>query len=125
MDVLEAIAGEFPDAGEDLLLQPVGPDHWLADGLVDLHTLARAVRVERLAHSAHDASTLAGLLLETFGELPAPGRTAVLHGLRFEVVEVQGRRIARVDVRRDDGSDPAAAGTGSPSPSPSPSPSRK
>ncbi|WP_019700514.1 TerC family protein [Paracidovorax oryzae] len=115
MDVLEAIAGEFPDAGEDLLVQPVGPDHWLADGLVDLHTLARTVRVERLAHSAHDASTLAGLLLETLGELPEPGRAMVLHGLRFEVVALQGRRIARVDVRRDDSADPAVAGAASPS----------
>ncbi|MDA8456811.1 TerC family protein [Acidovorax sp. GBBC 3334] len=107
MDVLEAIAGEFPDAGEDLLVQPVGPDRWRVDGLVDLHTLARAVRVERLARSAQDASTLGGLLLEQFGELPEPGRATVLHGLRFEVIAVDGRRIARVDVRRDTPAAPA------------------
>ncbi|CAM3844524.1 TerC family protein [Paracidovorax anthurii] len=101
MDVLEAIAGEFPDTGEALSVQPVGPEHWLVDGLVDLHTLERALRVDGLAHGAHDASTLAGLLLEHFGELPAPGRTAVLGSLRFEVVAVQERRITRVDVRRD------------------------
>lgn len=100
MDVLEAIAGEFPDVGETLSVQPVGPDHWRVDGMVDLHTLEHALGVRDLAHEDDDYSTLAGLMLDRLEQLPEVGQVVDCQGLRFEVLEVEDRRITAVDVKR-------------------------
>jgi len=100
MDVLEAIAGEFPDVGETLSIQVVGPDHWLVDGMVALHTLESALGVDGLAPDDDDYSTLAGLLLDRLQQLPELGQVVECQGLRFEVIEVIERRISQVDVTR-------------------------
>ena len=112
MDVLEAIAGEFPDVGEILSIQIVGPDHWLVDGMVALHTLESALGVYDLAPEDDDYSTLAGLMLDRLQQLPEVGQVVECHGLRLEVVEVVERRIARVDVTRIEQQNPENAENG-------------
>jgi CBS domain containing-hemolysin-like protein len=42
--------------------------------------------------------TLAGLLLNRLGHIPAPGESVEIGGRRFTVVEVDRRRIAKVRV---------------------------
>jgi CBS domain containing-hemolysin-like protein len=100
MDVLEAIAGEFPDVGETLSVQPVGPEHWLVDGMVDLHTLEHALGSRDLAPDDDDYTTLAGLMLEHLRQLPEIGQVVEYSGWRFEVLAVEDRRITQVDVKR-------------------------
>lgn len=46
LDVLEAIAGEFPDADETPEIVADG-DGWLVKGTTDLHALAHAGRRKR------------------------------------------------------------------------------
>ena len=99
IDLLEAIAGEFPEEGELPDIQPQAPGHWVVDGQVDLHALETATEVYTLAHS-EDYSTLAGFLLDHLEQLPAVGQVVEAEGLRFEVLEMDKRRIALVDVRR-------------------------
>ena len=107
MDLLEAIAGEFPDEGEQPEIQPqADPGHWIVDGLADLHALEAATDVRGLADS-DDYSTLAGFLLAHFELLPREGELLEVLGLRFEVLRMEKHRIAAVDVRRID---PAEAG---------------
>mgnify|MGYP000694598984 CR=1 FL=1 len=107
MDLLEAIAGEFPDEGEQPEIQPqADPGHWIVDGLADLHALEAATEVRGLADS-DDYSTLAGFLLAHFEQLPREGELLEVLGLRFEVLRMEKHRIAAVDVRRID---PAEAG---------------
>ena len=107
MDLLEAIAGEFPDEGEQPEIQPqADPGHWIVDGLADLHALEAATEVRGLADS-DDYSTLAGFLLAHFEQLPREGELLEVLGLRFEVLRMEKHRIAEVDVRRID---PAEAG---------------
>ena len=112
IDVLEAIAGDFPDEGErsEIEAQP-GDGHWIADGLATLPAVEQATGVAGLAASAAGAGTLGGFLLARLGALPAAGATVRAGGLRFEVLEMQGRRIARVDVRREPVADAATPGT--------------
>jgi CBS domain containing-hemolysin-like protein len=43
---------------------------------------------------------LAGFLLDHLEQLPAVGQVVEAEGLRFEVLEMDKRRIALVDVRR-------------------------
>ncbi len=100
IDLLEAIAGEFPEEGELPDIQPQAtPGHWVVDGQVDLHALETATEIYTLAHS-EDYSTLAGFLLDHLEQLPAVGQVVEAEGLRFEVLEMDKRRIALVDVRR-------------------------
>ena len=100
IDLLEAIAGEFPDEGEQTEIQPQAtPGHWIVDGLADLHALEAATDVRPLADS-DDYSTLAGFLLARLEQLPAEGEVLEAMGLRFEVLRMDKRRIALVDVRR-------------------------
>ncbi|XAH21139.1 TerC family protein [Xylophilus sp. GW821-FHT01B05] len=100
IDVLEAIAGEFPDEGERPEIEPQGGGHWIVDGLAGLHALERATEVDTLVSDADDYNTLAGFLLVRLGRLPTAGQVVEDCGLRFEVLAMDGRRIARVDVRR-------------------------
>ena len=100
IDLLEAIAGEFPEEGEIPDIQPqADPGHWIVDGQADLHALETATETYSLAHN-DDYSTLAGFLLDHLEQLPAVGQVLEAEGLRFQVLEMDKRRIALVDVRR-------------------------
>ncbi len=48
VDILEAIAGEFPDEDEQLAIRPQGPDLWEADGAADLHQLEQVLDTDAL-----------------------------------------------------------------------------
>lgn len=100
MDVLEAIAGEFPDVGEVLDIQPLAEDHWSVDGSANLHALEQATGVDGLADDEEEYTTVAGLMLHELELLPKVGQTLVYAGLRFAITEMEERRVLRVDVRR-------------------------
>ncbi len=102
IDILEAIAGEFPDEDEQPTIQSIAPDHWRVDGATDLHYLAHVLETDALLVEEDGYTSIAGLLLERFGSLPEIGATIELNGLRFEVIEITNRRIATLDVTRVD-----------------------
>ncbi len=106
IDILEAIAGEFPDEDEQPVVQALGPGRWRVDGTADLHYLEQVLEVDALVGDTDDYTSLAGLMLERFGTLPKVGDAVEIEGLRFEVAQVLERRIATVIVSRvDDGYD--------------------
>ncbi len=100
IDILEAIAGEFPDEDEQPVVQEEGPGRWRVDGTADLHYLEQVLEVDELVSENDDYTSLAGLMLERFGSLPQPGEAVEVQGLRFEVVQVLERRIASVLITR-------------------------
>ncbi|EXI65140.1 MAG: Magnesium and cobalt efflux protein CorC [Candidatus Accumulibacter adjunctus] len=65
------------------------------------------VRIE-----SEEVETLAGALLQAFGELPASGAAIERHGLRFTVETLEHNRITRVLVERLPQPAAAAADTG-------------
>jgi len=96
-DVLEVIAGEFPDeeSGDpSAVREPDGS--WMLDASLDLR------RVEHLLDhklSGDDSfSTLAGYVLQQLGRLPREGDALTSEGLRFDVVTMDGARIERLKV---------------------------
>ena len=104
IDILEAIAGEFPDEDEQPVVQALGPGRWRVDGTADLHYLEQVLEVDALVGDTDDYTSLAGLMLERFGTLPKVGDAVEIEGFRFEVAQVLERRIATVIVTRiDDG----------------------
>ena len=102
IDVFEAIAGEFPDEDEVPDIELEGENAWKIDGAADLHHVEQVLEADNLVDDEKDYSTLAGYLLEQFGHLPKPGdvvETDIVHArLRFEVLALDGRRIASVRV---------------------------
>ncbi len=102
IDILEAIAGEFPDEDEQPVVQELGPGRWRVDGTADLHYLEQVLEVDALVGDTDDYTSLAGLMLERFGTLPTVGDAVEIEGFRFEVAQVLERRIATVIVSRID-----------------------
>jgi len=104
IDVFEAIAGEFPDEDELPDIVADGDNTWKIDGAADLHHVEQVLETEGLVDEAQDFSTLAGYLLSRFGHLPKPGDVCeyeIHHQhFRFEVLEMDGRRIALVRVEK-------------------------
>ncbi|MDB5774386.1 MAG: hypothetical protein JWP38_519 [Herbaspirillum sp.] len=100
IDILEAIAGEFPDEDEQPTVQPQGPGRWKVDGAADLHYLEQILETDVLVSDDDDYASIAGFLLARFSSLPAVGAALELDGLRFEIAEVLDRRIATVHVSR-------------------------
>jgi CBS domain containing-hemolysin-like protein len=100
IDILEAIAGEFPDEDEQPVVQEQGPGRWRCDGTADLHYLQQVLETDELVSENDEYTSLAGFMLERFGTLPSVGEAIEFDDLRFEVIEVQERRIATVMITR-------------------------
>ena len=109
VDILEAIAGEFPDEDEQLAIQPKGPGEWEVIGTADLHQLEQVLETGGLVSADDDYTSLAGFLLARFESLPEPGQEIEIDGLRYRILSVEERRIARVLVRRIAADDAAQA----------------
>jgi hypothetical protein len=104
IDVFEAIAGEFPDEDETPDIISDGENRWRMDGATDLHQLEQVLDTNGFVDEDDDYTTLAGYLLNYFGQLPNLGdicehkRPEAI--FTFEVVRIEGRRIALVNVAK-------------------------
>ncbi|MBD8530382.1 MULTISPECIES: TerC family protein [unclassified Massilia] len=100
VDILEAIAGEFPDEDEQLAIQARGPGAWEVIGTADLRQLEQVLDTDGLVGDHADYTSLAGFLLAHFERFPEVGQSVELNGLHYEILAVEERRIARVAIRR-------------------------
>jgi putative hemolysin len=95
-DILQAIAGAFrTDEGAPEPHATQRDDGtWLMDGTMPVEELADITRIA-LAPK-RDYHTLAGFILEELGHLPSLGERFEKEGWRFEIVDLDGRRIDKV-----------------------------
>ena len=100
VDILEAIAGEFPDEDEQPAIQARAPGEWEASGSADLRQLEQALETDVLVGEGLEYTSLAGFLLARFEGFPEAGQQIELDGLRFEILAVDERRIVSVAIRR-------------------------
>lgn len=97
-DVLEAIAGDFPDEDADQIeVERMEDGSWAIDGAVDIRRASAVLSVD-LADEANRYSTLAGYVLWKLGRLPEAGESFSAEGLSFEVAAMGGRTIERLRV---------------------------
>ncbi|MCC6948968.1 MAG: HlyC/CorC family transporter [Bradyrhizobiaceae bacterium] len=99
-DLLEAIAGEFAEAEG-----PAEPDYvrrqdgsYIVSGSMPADELADLLHTK--LPKERDYHTVAGQVLAAFGRLPEVGETVESGGLRFEVLDLDGRRIDKVVVAK-------------------------
>jgi CBS domain containing-hemolysin-like protein len=99
-DLLEAIAGEFPDEDEEKLTIEKGEDGSLTvDGWIDIRHASKLLEAD-LVDDTDRYSTLAGFILWRLGHLPHEGESFVDGNLFFEVHKLEGRSIDKVRIRR-------------------------
>ncbi len=95
-DVLEAIAGEFPDMNEEAAkLERQEDGSWLVDGFIDIWQLSGAIG-RNLVDDTNRYSTLGGYILTYLGHLPSVGESMTVDGLSFEVLSLEKRSIGKV-----------------------------
>jgi CBS domain containing-hemolysin-like protein len=98
LDILEAIAGELPDADETPEIVRDG-DGWLVKGTADLHLLDQSVGSLPL-NDDEESVTVSGLLLAQHGKTPEVGESLQRGDVYFEIRAVSGLRIDLVRVTR-------------------------
>ena len=96
-DILVAIAGDLPErADEEPYAVQRADGSWLLDGQMPAHEVERTLGVRGLSAYEHEYTTLAGFVLFQLGHIPVPGETFDWRNWRFEVVDLDGRRIDKV-----------------------------
>lgn len=99
-DLLEAIAGELPDAeGTDPDIVERGDGSLLIDGMMPAHD-AFARLGFRLRSADGDFHSIAGFALSKLGHLPTVGEHFNYDGWRFEVIDMDGKRIDKLLAQR-------------------------
>ncbi len=97
-DVLEAITGEFtPALAEDAWTVQRDDGSWLVDGLIPVHELKDRLGLKQLPDEDRGRyNTLAGMVMLLLGRLPQTTDVVEWDGWRFEVVDLDGKRVDKV-----------------------------
>ncbi|GAA5184133.1 TerC family protein [Acinetobacter kookii] len=96
LDVFEAIAGEFPDADEQLDLVKIDDHTWKASGMLDVYQLELELGMLDLVEEEAGYISLAGLILEKTHGKVSLGAKLEYRGIYFEVTELEENRIKSV-----------------------------
>jgi putative hemolysin len=101
-DLLEAITGEFgAPSDEDAWAVPRGDGSWLMDGLIPVPELKDRLELKELPEEDRGRyNTLAGMIMLLLGRLPRTADAVEWEGWRFEVVDLDGKRVDKVLVWR-------------------------
>ena len=101
-DLLEAIAGDIPDVeGEDPEVVVREDGSLLIDGMMPAHDAFN--RLGLRPREDEDFHTIAGFALSEFGHIPEVGESFSCEGWRFEIVDMDGRRIDKILARLEEG----------------------
>lgn len=92
-DVLEEIVGDIEKSEPQVTQRQDGS--WLLDGMLDIDELKELFHMGALPNE-DDYETLAGFVLVSLGKIPQPADQFEWEGLRFEVVDMDGRRVDKV-----------------------------
>jgi putative hemolysin len=104
-DVLEAITGEFGSPADDGAWAVQRNDgSWLIDGLIPVPELKDRLDLKELPEEDRGRyNTLAGMIMLLLGRLPRTTDKVEWEGWRFEVVDLDGKRVDKVLASRQPG----------------------
>jgi putative hemolysin len=108
-DVLEAVVGDMPERrlGEEPDIVRREDGSLLMEGMLAIDEVKLALGFDSLPDET-TYHTLAGFILAQLGRVPEEGQSVAYGGWRFEVVDMDGRRIDKVLVRRSAAREPSA-----------------
>ncbi|WP_137156110.1 hemolysin family protein [Rhizobium sp. FKL33] len=103
-DLLEAIIGILPsnyDDIDDILVREREDGSWLIDGRTPIHEMQLTFGLDNL--STEDGyETIAGFVVQGLRKSPEEGDHFEAFGYRFEVIDMDGRRIDKILMSRKD-----------------------
>lgn len=99
IDILKSIVGDIPQSDEEheplVVRRPDGS--WLLDGLLQVDELKALLDLQSLPDEDRVGyQTLGGLVMSQLKTIPTTGETFDWEGYRFEVVDMDGRRVDKV-----------------------------
>jgi CBS domain containing-hemolysin-like protein len=99
-DVLEQIVGEIQDEydREEKAIHKVAENILVVDSSLSLRDLAADYAIILPRGAGYE--TLAGFVLERLGTIPQGGESFLFEGRRYTVLEMDGRRVAKVKVEK-------------------------
>ncbi len=102
-DILEEIVGEISDESDRQQIagyERIDEHTYVFEGKTHVNDLVKALGLEEGAFddARGDSETIAGLLLEAKRDFLRQGETITIHGIRFTVRSIEGRRIDKVKV---------------------------
>ncbi|ATA18630.1 putative tellurium resistance membrane protein TerC [Gibbsiella quercinecans] len=99
-DVMETIAGNLPEAGEEIDarhdIQQCEDGSWIANGYMPLEDLAHFLPLQ--LEEKREYHTLAGLLMEHCQRIPEQGEQLAIDGYLYEPLEISSHRILKVKI---------------------------
>jgi putative hemolysin len=116
-DIVEAIVGNLPEIGEKGEARAVRREDgsWLLDGLLPLDEFKELFDLDVLpGEEEGHYHTLGGFVMEYLGRIPATADRFQYGILRFEVVDMDSRRVDKVLVREARGEGAESTGQGGP-----------
>lgn len=98
-DILEAIVGEIPEDHEDddYLVFQREDGSWLFDGLIVIDQLKEILDISEMPGEDRGIyQTLSGFVMSQLGRIPKTGAKFSFENFKFEVVDMDGKRVDRV-----------------------------
>jgi len=102
-DILQSVFGEVPmaDSAEPAMVIRRDDGSWLMDGLLQLDELAEVLEARDLtAAERSNSQTLGGFVMSQLGAVPVTGQYFEWEGFRFEVIDMDERRVDKVLVTK-------------------------
>ncbi|MEZ5615358.1 MAG: hemolysin family protein [Rhodocyclaceae bacterium] len=101
-DVLTSIVGDLPssDIAEEQDVAAREDGSWLMDGSVPVERLKSVLEIEEDLPGDEDYNTLGGFVMHVLGRIPAVTDSFESNGWRFEVVDMDRKRVDKVLVVR-------------------------
>lgn len=92
-DILEEIVGQMEHEEPQATQRQDGS--WLLDGMLEVDEFKDIFKVQALPHE-DEYETLSGFVMVSLGRVPQAADHFEWHGLRFEVIDMDGRRVDKV-----------------------------
>lgn len=102
-DILEAIVGDIEPVTnvEDQMIVQRQDGSWLLDGALPVDELRELLKLSRLpGEESGEYHTLGGFVMSQIGRIPHPSDHFEYDGLRFEVLDMDRRRVDKVLVSK-------------------------
>jgi len=92
-DILEEIVGQIEMEEPQATQRQDGS--WLLDGMLEVDEFKEIFKLHALPHE-DEYETLSGFVMVSLGQVPQTADQFEWHGLRFEVIDMDGRRVDKV-----------------------------
>ncbi len=102
-DILEEVIGEIKDEFDDMVeldFKKIDDYNFIFEGKTLLYDMCRVIDLETTTFDdvKGDADSIAGLMLELYGQIPKNNVEIIYNPYRFKIVSVNKRRIKQVQI---------------------------